>query len=156
MTDLQKQYDETKAQLEKLGEMLKVEKEGAWKPRDGDRYYWVLYDGGVATATWGSSVSELKMLEVDNVFPTIEAARLEVKKRKVLKKLKDLAGGFKPDWSDGYEDRYQIYYNHRSEAWYFSSWSVSQWVSGIYFPTQEAARNAIDTLGYELNVLLEG
>ena len=90
-----------------------------------------------------------------NIFPTREAAKLESKKRAVMKKLRGLAEGWVPDWSDEKQDKWYFLYSNKDEDFTIETNFLSQGIGQVYFQTEAKAQHAIDTLGDELLVLLK-
>jgi hypothetical protein len=120
----------------------------------GDTYWIVGREGSIASQTWSDDTVDNQRLEVGNVFRTKEEAEKEVARRKVMKKLKDLAGGFVPNWRDTVQYKWYVYYSFKGEEFYVNGCSYLNTPMQIYFPTREAAQHAIDVLGDELDVLL--
>ena len=125
------------------------------EPKIDEVYYYNNGDGEVYRVVWGDDAFDKASLAVGNVYRTRKEAEREVKRRKVITKLWDLSEGFVPSWSD--QDRkYYIYYDHDDIRWDASWCRFNQGSFNVpYFDTEEAAQHAIDTLGDELNILLE-
>lgn len=150
--ELSKAEQTQKSASESIARLTKLlnEPEGCWKPEyDADGY--IVYADTVTDSKGASFLYH----KTGNCFPTKEAAELHVKRLKVIQKLKEMAGGFKPDWKDSHTRKWFIAYNHEKKNWQTDS---NYWLQGshVYFETEAIAQAAITTLGDELNVLLEG
>lgn len=60
-----------------------------------------------------------------------------------LQTLKDDAKGFKPDWGNGGEKKYHVYYSYTSKQFEISYKNVNQLINGIYFRTEANAGESI-------------
>ena len=147
---------ELKAQYAKLGDEIKrLESVGVWKPDIGDGYYRLCGDGMIIGYSWTNSDSDFSYYAQGNAFPTREAAELERDKRAVMKKLRDLAEGWVPEWSDNFQQKWFIHYDHESKRFFIKYSYKTQSIGTVCFETEAKARHAIDTLGDELLVLLK-
>lgn len=134
--------------------MSKPEPVSDGRPAMGQRYFALTIGGSIAQRYWSEDEYDLACLSIGNVYLTREAADREVERRKVIKILRDMAGGFKPDWSDRNQQKWLL--NFAVSRWLSTSVVKLQDVGQIYFATEEAATAAIAHLGDRLNVLREG
>ena len=94
-------------------------------------------------------------IDMGLIFLTKEDCQIHIDRQKVMQELRELARVWDIDWSDGGQFKYYPCYDHCDESWYVSSTRYMQETLLPHFPTEEAAENAIDTIGQErLSVLL--
>ncbi len=145
LEELEKKYEELGAEIEAL------KNPKPW-PQEGDEYWVITETGKIQRRALRIKTQFDETNAVGNAFRTREEAEREASRRKVMKKLKDLAGDWKPDWNSDTEQKYFLGFDR---CW------IATFIVGIrcpftiYFPTREAGQAAIDELGDELNVLLE-
>lgn len=154
---LSERITEAEALLAELKRDMKPEQVSDGRPEIGGCYYYHDIHCDIQFRLWTGDRFDLVMLEVGNVYLTSEAAEREVERRKVIKILRDMAGGFKPDWSSGCTN-YYLFFDHSGPC---PHWDVSYqrncaYPGQVYFVTEKAAKAAIDRLGDRLNVLREG
>lgn len=153
MKTLQQQLKEAEAMLASVHKQLEAKEDKTW-PKYDDMYWFLYAEGTAAMDPWMSSPVDNNRLSVGNVYHTKEEAEKEAARRKVMKKLKDLAGGFVPNWADHLESKYSIYFNRREGVFRVNDHTIYDYIGQVYFPTEKAAQHAIDVLGDELDVLL--
>lgn len=118
-----------------------------WKPEHGDRYWAITADGQIITFNWYNTACDNDILSIGNVFPTKEAARFEIERRKVVAELSDYSEGNDAVW-DGTQRHYQLFCNYgmnRVEC----DFNKSSKSGCLYFPSEEAARAAVEAVGEE-------
>lgn len=143
-----------KKQYEKLGEEIKrLEGGGLWKPSMFDEYYHLFNDGKIERDGWEGFQHERDAFAMGNVFRTRKEAELEKKRRIVTQKLKELAGGFKPDWKDIKQVKWNLYYEHEVEKWKLNSQRFCSVPGVVYFASEGDLSHAREVLGSELDVL---
>lgn len=138
----------TDEEREQLLALIKKSNEpacGIWEPKKDDEYWFIDRDGYILSSRWGWSSTEENRFNIGNCFRTEEEAEFEIERIKIIHELKELAGGYKWEY-DSYN--YYIYfdcYNYKIKIGYVSRVKNTY----IYFPTEEAAEKAIDTIGEE-------
>lgn len=121
---------------------------GPWKPKNNETVWYQEINRAVQ-GSWNTDNPYCKEYEeMDLVHPTEAAAEKEIKRRKVMKKLKDMAEAAGPI----------------TKTWYIISKYEGEWIpqhyeyyhqlGAIRFPTKTSAERAIKELGAELDVLL--
>ena len=139
--------DELEMKIKELSEeieQLKAEKDNEpWKPKDGDKYWLISYSGGEISSVWqGDAVDERRYL-LGNAFKTEQAAQFRVEQLKVEAELRRFARPF----VEGYYN-FQLTYSNLSHNVAIGSCKYMQ-LTNMYFPSEEIAQKAIDTVGEE-------
>jgi hypothetical protein len=131
--------------------------EKAW-PQVGDTYFFVDGDGDVLDSQWDSDLRDTSRMNIGNVFRTVAEAEHDIDRRKVLTELRRLAreswGKEKPNWSNIYQDKWFLYYDHEAKKWSTNNRLTCRGQGCVYFATREAAEAAIETIGAERLMLL--
>lgn len=144
---------ELKAEHDALAKKIAAfEAKEEW-PEFGDKYFYLLANG-VYSSTWGGDPVDKGYTEQGLVFRTEKEAEKHRQRNIVMKKLRDLAGGFVPDWDDTAQTKYVIFFNYRYNNWDTSGYDYTYHYGQAYFHTRQEAQHAIDTLGDELKVLV--
>ena len=136
--ELENKINELASEIEKL----KAEKKnGLWKPKDGERYWYINTGGGGLTTVWDGDIADKSRYALGNVFKTEEEAEFRAEQLKVEAELRRFARPFeenKSNWTMIYEA------DHKKIAVYnYTSFKIYN----IHFATEEIARKAIDTVG---------
>lgn len=134
-----------------MGGLVEEVKGGGWKPNVNEDYWkWILVYSIAACINENQDITD-KDWAMGNCYRTREEAiRARDKQRDkqlALQELKDLAGHWKLDWSNGSRSKYYIRYDHYSECFRVSEVYAAYHCLDIYFETEEAAEHAIKTLG---------
>lgn len=81
-----------------------------WKPKE-DEEYWLIYsDGCVSFSSWQEhDISDQNRLDIGNCFQTKEQAEKALEWLKAFKVLRDDTKGFKPDWRNKEQPKWQVY-----------------------------------------------
>ncbi|WPC07988.1 hypothetical protein [Globicatella sp. PHS-GS-PNBC-21-1553] len=123
-------------------EKLKAEEESKeWKPKHGDYYWFVDSDGVIHKTEWNTFGIHRRRYLIGNVFKTEEEAEFRVGQLKVEAELRRFARPFKiggknytlQHWGKG--DKIDITFFEAVQC------------GNIYFPSEEIAQRAIDTVG---------
>lgn len=141
--------------IAELKEQINALPQGLWKPKKGEGYFFIKSDGCLDHDLYNNHPIDNRRLSIGNCFPTREAAERHVAWLKVTQRLRELAGGFKPDWNDHSQAKFKLCFDHIVKKWESCIFYYCQNPGLIYFPTREAAQHAIDVLGDDLNVLLD-
>lgn len=147
--------------IESIGEALNklfYPKEDEWDMKcpfkKGDEYYLVDAGGSSNNSFWDDWVYEKMAFNQGNIFPTLEAAELESKRRNLLTRFKafrdECNNGWKPDFSDD-EEKYYLYYSIVEEC-IDVGWIVLGCSFNIfgYFKNDEDCKKAIELFGDEI------
>lgn len=146
--------------IESIGKALNelfYPKEDEWKMKipfeDGDEYFALNHRGSIIETTWNNHCVDEERFELGNVFPTREAAELEVKRRNLLTRFKafknECNGDWIPDWKNGFEYKYFLSLCN-SELKIFTGLLASSFETFGYFKDREDAKRAIDLFGDEI------
>lgn len=162
--ELIKEYDEKAKALrdEFISKLEKVDKEEKKPflvelPEDGERLYFI--DNVQSTISSKifdiSNMNDVKRFENGLFFETKEEAEQHLKERKLLFKLQQYAKeknkGWDPDWSNGDEVKYYIFYSNSDMYLKISSaFSLERFNKLPYFKTREIAQECIDIFGDEI------
>lgn len=116
-----KKIEELEKQLNKISQELESlrEEEQAW-PQFGDDCFYYNSLGEISETTWGDSDFERKSFEFGNFFRTREEAENKVRairlETAIARRRKELNDGWKPDWSDPYQNKFYFYYHFECEG----------------------------------------
>ena len=149
----QAEIDELKKELEKLQKKpYKIS-----YPEDGTEMYYIDdYTGELEEKTfyiWNDG--DKRLYELGLYFDTKEEAEQFKREQVLIKKIKCWAkeqqGDWEPDWSDGDEKKFYIYYDGQNEMLRIHTWSVSNILStSPTLKTIEIAQACIDEFGDEI------
>jgi hypothetical protein len=141
--------EELKQQIEKA-----KEQEDVW-PKDGDKYWFALSNADVDNSTWNcGEVDEYRMM-FGNTYKTKEDAENYVQKRLVQVELETLAKKAwkesckQTDWTNERQSKYHVYYDYIDKEFIVTANSSCQNIGQVFFPTEESASNAIETISEE-------
>ena len=109
-----------KARLEELT----ADKEPAsivCEPERGDRYYFVLADGGIRWCDWSDGLTDKLRRDHHNIYKTRELAEKAAQHQKrfnmVLQAVLSLEPNQVVHWKDGIQTKYTPYFDHLSGPW---------------------------------------
>ena len=144
----------------RLDELKKIvsqpdEPKGLWVPEKGEEFYWVDSLGGVYKGTYSGHSNDHHRKNIGNYFKTRADAERHVKKLQVTQRLRELAGGFKPDWSGDSQTKYCICKNYNTGKVDFGWVHQASYAGTVYFETRESVQNAIKIIGDDLHVLFD-
>ena len=122
---------------------------------DGDEYYYIQSNGDIFSDDWYGTEADDRYFSQGNIFPTEQAAELEVKRRNLLTRFRafrdECNGDWKVDWTNVRQNKYYVFYSQmNNHVW------VSHQVLGNhfhifgYFKNREDAQRAIDLFGDEI------
>ena len=162
--ELIKQYDEkAKALRDEFISKLEDDKKEfeLTYPEDGETVYYIscadgsIYDRDYCVDNWDDKY----MFEHGLLFKTREEAEQHLKESKLIFKLKQYAKekneGWEPDWSDGGENKYYIFYGQSGNEFEVSSVVISDNFKKLpYFKSREIAQACIDEFGEEIKEVL--
>ncbi len=125
-------------------------KEKVWKPKLGETYWYVDYDGTVCRSEWGGLRVEKSLYALGNCFKTKEEAEFYKEKLIVTAELQRFADEHNEtiDWEDANEYKYSIYYDTYSKQIHKTG-GLNCKQTTIYFSSLEIANKAIETIGEE-------
>ena len=138
--------EQERQQLLALIEKANSTEEKPWKPRIGQKYWFVCVDGAISYFIYDGCNYDRNCVDFGSAFRTKEEAEFERECRLVMKQLRELAGGCKPPTKEcGWW--YIVYDNNEDKI------NITRCFSFIYstiaFKTDADARKAIDAIGEE-------
>lgn len=147
--EISKAIVECEERLKYLREELNKPEYGGkrWKPKMGERYFYFTGCGEVYVNKWCGDNNDEKLYASGNIFPTQAAAEFEVERRKVIAELSDFAEGDDAVW-DNQHEHWFMYYGLKSGVIKIDFHMMSKGAA-MYFPSEEAARAAIEAVGEE-------
>lgn len=124
----------------------------AW-PCAGDTYYFVDGDCDVVETKWDSDLHDNARRSVGNIYRTAADGDKAIERMRVLQQLQQLArdswDGLECTWAGHKQAKYVLYFDHDGRKWEVSGYNHSQHVGQIHFHTEDAAEQAIQTIGEE-------
>ena len=147
-----KEYEERIAKLEKeLKELKEAEIEDDEFPRLGEQYCFVDTDGYVVYAHWGDNTIDNYRKDFLRIFKTKKECERYLE---IQKAFKDESKNFEPNWKDGNQDKYYLYYDHDENSVEIS-WNTWCGQAILYFESREVLKELISRFGEEENIILE-
>lgn len=121
----------------------------------GDKYWNILW-GRVKKNTWDWIDCERTGFEAGEIFPTQEAAELELKRRNLLTRFRafrsECNGDWKPNWEDEGEYKYCLRFREGKLLTNYY-WIDNMFVPFGYFKNEQDAERAIELFGGEIKEL---
>lgn len=137
--------DTERAQLLALIEKANKPKDGVWKPEQKEAYYYIQYStSDIIPSKNDNMYLDNDRFAIGNYFRTKKEAEFAVERLKVMEELRVLANGFKPGTTNIW---YSVCYSANEKKIMVNEYWSTIVGSRIYFPSREAAQNAIDTIG---------
>ena len=138
---------------------ISEEEEDTWEMKCpykvGDTHCCIQSSGDVFSDCWEDTETDNRYFSQGNIFPTEQAAELEVKRRNLLTRFRafrdECNDGWKPDMADVSYKKYCLFYSEMKNSLY-----VSYIVLGThfhifsYFKNEEDAERAITLFGQEI------
>ena len=141
-----KEYEERIAKLEKeLKELKEAEIEDDEFPRLGEQYCFVDTDGYVVYAHWGDNIIDNYRKDFLRIFKTKKECERYLE---IQKAFKDESKNFEPNWKDGNQDKYYLYYDHDENSVEIS-WNTWCGQAILYFESREVLKELISRFGEE-------
>ena len=141
-----KEYEERIAKLEKeLKELKEAEIEDDEFPRLGEQYCFVDTDGYVVYAHWGDNTIDNYRKDFLRIFKTKKECERYLE---IQKAFKDESKNFEPNWKDGNQTKYCLYYDHDENSFKISGWSIRRQAI-LYFESREVLKELISRFGKE-------
>lgn len=141
-----KEYEERIAKLEKeLKELKEAEIEDDEFSRLGEQYCFVDTDGYVVYAHWGDNTIDNYRKDFLRIFKTKKECERYLE---IQKAFKDESKNFEPNWKDGNQDKYYLYYDHDENSVEIS-WNTWCGQAILYFESREVLKELISRFGEE-------
>ena len=138
--------------LGKLNDDFEIikEEQKVWKPKEGEFYYYIDDDGGIAFKKWQGIYTDLFRYRTGNCFKTYEETEKVLEKIKIYMQLKIYAlehNTEKINWHFGMQKKYYIEYdnNNKKIDIYYCRYSKS--ICKIYFTSEDECKQAIEEIG---------
>lgn len=139
-----KEYKERIARLEKeLDELKEVEIEDDEFPRLGEQYCFVDTDGYVVYAHWDDNTIDNYRKDFLRIFKTKKECKRYLE---IQKAFKDESKNFEPNWKDGNQTKYCLYYDYDENSLKISGWSTRRQAI-LYFESREVLEELISRFG---------
>lgn len=141
-----KEYEERIAKLEKeLDELKEVEIEDDEFPRLGEQYWFVDSVGNVFGDCWYDSMADNYRKDFLRIFKTKEEC---FRYLEIQEAFKEESKNFEPNWKDGSQDKYYLYYDHDENSVEIS-WNTWYGQAVLYFESREVLEELIARFGEE-------
>ena len=146
--------EEMKEKLAAMEEQLNKPDEYKHFPSNGDDYYYYTSVGTLCSNTAGDDELRVNVYrtekEADNAYN--KAVAIEKIKRRLL----ELQGDWKPDWSECAEEKLTIQYDHNKSIFIPVCWFTTQTDSLIHFmENEETALTIINEFHEELKLIFD-
>lgn len=129
--------------LEEWFEEIPDEPKTVWGLKEGDRYWFIRTNNWVDDCMWNDSQYDIGCRVGGNCFLTKEEAEKELAYRKAKAILERDTKGFKPDWKDGGNSKYDVYYDHINKHLVVGDHSIICTHKDLWFATYEDAEASI-------------
>lgn len=119
------EINKIKEYLANLEKMLKECESERWKPKEGEKYYYINTYNEVKFVAWCNDAYGNGIRNVYNCFQTREQAEAEAEKILVRRQLEDIARrlnkGIKIDWNNTKQSKYciELYFNNIVTNFYY-------------------------------------
>lgn len=139
--EAQKHLQELSSRINDFEQKQKEIKSSRWKPTYEEDYWVITPSGDVKKDVWLHYVIDRGRYAVGNCFKTKEEAEFKLEKDKVLTELSEYARDF-----DKSDRNWYFYWSCDSEKIGYSLNYMHKYPT-LYFPSEEIARQAIETVG---------
>lgn len=169
MDELQKIVENFRVGFADIGESLSKllpdveipdEEEDTWEMKcpykNNDECFILFDDGDTSFSYWAGDSEDVSRFRMGNVFPTLEAAELESKRRNLLTRFKafrdECNGDWKADWNDCNSKKWII---TKNEEEIYAMWTNGLNIFSLFghFKNQEDCERAIELFGDEIEEL---
>lgn len=141
-----KEYEERIAKLEKeLDELKEVEIEDDEFPRLGEPYWFVDSVGKVFGDCWYDNIADKYRKDFLRIFKTKKECERYLE---IQKAFKEESKNFEPNWKDGNQDKYYLYYGHDENSVEIS-WNTWYGQAVLYFESRKVLEELIACFGEE-------
>ena len=115
------------------------------KLKMGEGFFYIGNSGYIFEGIWTDSEICRNVYALGNVFPTQEAAEFELERRKVIAELSDYAEGDDAVW-DSITKHWYVWWDGDEKA-ITVTYGLNANFPGVSFPSEEAAKAAIEAVG---------
>ena len=138
------EYEERIAKLEKeLKELKKAEIEDDEFPRYGQVYWFVGTNGYVVYAYWDDNTTSNYRKDFLRIFKTEKECERYLE---IQVAFKEKSKNFEPNWKDGNQTKYCLYYDYNENSLKISGWSTRRQAI-LYFESREVLEELISRFG---------
>ena len=146
--------------LEKLKQLFPIKPKSIYELENGDNYYYIDFYGKVESGDeWESESLCEDLLEIGNIFTSLDSAYDKLDKikatEKVKKRIYELNDGWTPNWNDAEEYKYHICSYHNEIITYNIVLKTKSLDNCFYLKSRELAEQLISELEKELKIMLE-
>ena len=124
---------------------------------DGDEYYYIQSNGDIFSDDWYGTEADDRYFSQGNIFPTEQAAELEVKRRNLLTRFRafrdECNNGWQPDWGSYLGLKYYICCAAKKELRIYRTGAANDFCIFGYFKNESDAQRAIELFGDEIKEL---
>lgn len=132
-------------------EVVEEPKSKDWKPKKGDKYYYIYHTGVIFYYGYNEDNIDKAIISIGNYFKTEEDAKHMVEKLKVIHELQKFAyenNEKEIDWKNFNQYKYFLTYDSSVNDILIDFYTYTRSnSSNIYFSSQEIAKKAIETIG---------
>lgn len=140
------EYEERIAKLEKeLDELKEVKIEDDEFPKYGQAYWFVGTNGYVVYAYWDDSTPSNYRKDFLRIFKTEKECERYLE---IQVAFKEKSKNFEPNWKDGNQTKYCLYYDYDENSLKISGWSTRRQAI-LYFESREVLEELISRFGKE-------
>lgn len=141
-----KEYEERIAKIEKeLDELKEVDIVDDEFPKYGEYYWFVDSVGNVFGDCWYDSMADNYRKDFLRIFKTKEEC---FRYLEIQEAFKEESKKFEPNWKDGNQDKYYLYYDHDKNS-VGISWNTWCGQAVLYFESREVLEELISRFGEE-------
>lgn len=141
-----KEYEERIAKIEKeLDELKEVEIVDDEFPRLGEQYWFVDSVGNVFGDCWYDSTADNYRKDFFRIFKTKEEC---FRYLEIQEAFKEESKNFEPNWKDGSQNKYYLYYDHSDNCVEVDLYVACQ-ETILYFESKEVLEELITRFGEE-------
>lgn len=147
--------------LEKLKVLFPIKPKSIYDLENGDNYYYIDFYGKVESGDEYESESLCDdLLEIGNIFTTLDSAYDKLDKikatEKVKKRIYELNDGWKPDWNGDCNSKYFFEYDYYYDKIEINACYILKSIdNALYLKSYELAEQLINELEKELKIMLE-
>ncbi len=114
-------------------------------PRLEEQYWFVDTDGYVVYAYWGDSTTSNYRKDFLRIFKTKKECERYLE---IQVAFKEKSKNFEPNWKDGNQTKYCLYYDYDENSLKISGWSTRRQAI-LYFESREVLKELISRFGKE-------
>lgn len=114
-------------------------------PRLEEQYWFVDTDGYVVYAYWGDSTTSNYRKDFLRIFKTKKECERYLE---IQVAFKEKSKNFEPNWKDGNQTKYRLYYDYDENSLKISGWSTRRQAI-LYFESREVLKELISRFGKE-------